>query len=313
MSHIAIKLSKTDFRGGETIRGNVVLTVDRDVPARGVRLQIHGYEKSLWHTGAGRAMATHAETSTKFEDELTLFGEPKLELGKLIRDNLEGLFSRDHYPVLAAGNYDYAFSYELPKDLPGDYESPRGDVHIRYELRAYVDIPFKVDIETSEHITVYEPFDAGDDNGKIATDNKSFPMSSEGQLAVKARLDKAAYALGDTIHLELEVDNQSKHPVDGITVCLRQIEHLAAGSNSTERTTDICELEYPDKVLVAHTSKTHSIDYKIEPTLYPTLRSGKLVQVSYQLVASFDIPWARDLHVAVPITLYEEPGKPGGA
>ena len=93
----------------------------------------------------------------------------------------------------------YAFSYDLPKALPGDYESPRGDVAIRYDLRAYVDVPFRVDIEHTERLTVYEPYEATDESASI-TDNKSFPMSADSQLVVKATLDKSAYKLGETVH-----------------------------------------------------------------------------------------------------------------
>jgi hypothetical protein len=150
MNRITIDLPKTDYRGGESIEGVVRLEIDEPLPARGVRLVLDGHEATWTRTGTGRHVSTTAVTHSLFQEEITLSGAPKLEIAALLKDVVVGIFSREHFPIIAKGVYEHAFSYRLPSPLPGDYESSHGDAAIRYQLRAYVDVPLRIDLEDGQ-------------------------------------------------------------------------------------------------------------------------------------------------------------------
>jgi hypothetical protein len=153
MNHIVIETEKTDYTGGDLVNGHFTVHLDEAVPARGIRVRFHGYEKALWTSGTGKNRTTHSQTRHFFNDEVTVFGQEKLSLSELLADAVSGIFSKDRYEILQPGTYEYDFSYTLPFDLPGDFEYRRS--RIAYEINAYVDIPLKIDISATQNLTIY--------------------------------------------------------------------------------------------------------------------------------------------------------------
>ena len=69
MNRITIETEKTDYTGGDVVNGRCSVTIEQALPARGIRIRYHGYERSSWTTGSGKNRRTHTETRTFFDDE----------------------------------------------------------------------------------------------------------------------------------------------------------------------------------------------------------------------------------------------------
>ena len=319
-NEILIHLDKTDFVGGEFIEGELELKVDTAIPVRGVRILFHGFEKSYWTTGSGkvrtsasgRNRAIHSETRDLFKQEVTLFGDPPLDAGALISDSFTGLFSSGHYHTLEPGDYRYPFSCKLPERLPGDYEDDAERSRIAYLVKGYVDIPLKVDIEQTVPLTMHETHDQSAAEAVTATGDKEFAFSGDAPVKMSASLDQNLHLPGDTVNCKLTVKNKSKKKIKGVIVSLRKTESLRARDATSAKTAEIHSARYGKTTVAAGKTADIELDFTIPRNLYPTILSSELVKVEYEIDFRLDIPWAVDLHVAVPIVLLEEEGRPGG-
>jgi len=45
---------------------------------------------------------------------------------------------------------------------------------------------------------------------------------------------------------------------------------------------------------------------------YSSISSSSLVKVTHAIAINFDVPWAIDLNVTLPVTIVEKPGSPSG-
>lgn len=319
-NRILIHLNKTDFTGGEIIEGELEVQIDTAIPVRAVRVLLHGYEQSYWSRGSGRIRSsgtgrhrqTYSETLDLFREEMTLFGDPPLDAAALISDSVTGLFTSGHYHTLKPGNYRYPFSYTLPEHLPGDYDDEADRSKIEYRVKGYLDIPLKIDIEKTVPLTVYENIEQSAEQALSASNDKTFVFESTTAFEARITLDKNIYFPGDTANCRLRVVNQSKKDVQAVAISLQKRESLHAQDSSTFNSGKIHTQNYDNSSIVAGETKEIEVQFSIPNNLYPTILSGKLVQVEYQIVATLDIPWAIDLDIEVPIVLLEEAGRPSG-
>jgi hypothetical protein len=311
VNSISLQLNKTDFKGGETIEGQLELSIEESIPARGIRIVFHGWELARWSRGAGKSRRTYSEKNMLFEEELTLHGQPKLTVGDLIKDSLSGLFAKDKYELIAPGRYCYPFSYALPPTLPGDYKSP-GSSEIRYKIKGYVDIPLKFDLEAVQDLTVYEVYQPEHVAPVSASNTKSFLFDSGATLSVKASLDRNIFFVGETVSPILEIDNQSSKPVEAVELKLRQIETLRAGDSGTTEEHEAGSEMYHQGKVDPRKLQSFQPEFAIPSDLYPSIRSGNLVKVHYELTFRLHVPWAADLRLSLPIVLLERAGAPSG-
>lgn len=311
MSKIDIELDKADFTGGDEVTGRVVLSLDEPVPARGIRAHFEGYERAHWVRGYGKNGSPSWETRTFFDEEQTLHGQPPLSSTAVIKDAIRGLFSRDEYEILEVGTHTYPFSFRLPEDLPGDYESPKAST-IRYEITAYVDIPLRIDLRTSRRLTIYESYDRDKVLPVHAEASKSFLLHDDAQLDVSLRLDRNMFHPGDPVRVVAEVRNGSPKRLERLRLILVQIEDLRAQERSTQDRFEmpLAEVEAP------HQEKNEAREVIITGTipddLYASIASSELVRLSYALLLRVDVAWGADLSVELPIVLLEEAGMPSG-
>jgi hypothetical protein len=311
VNSISLQLSKTDFKGGETVEGQLELSIEESIPARGVRVFLQGWELARWSTGTGKSRRTYSERNTLFEEELTLHGQPKLTVGDLIKDSLVGFFAKDKYEQIAPGQHSYPFSYTLPLILPGDYKSP-GRSEIRYRIRGYVDVPLKFDLEAVQDLTVYEVFQPENVIPLSASNTKSFLFDSGAALSVKASLIRNVFFLGETVSPILEINNQSSKPVEAVELKLRQIETLRADDTGTTEEYEAASEMYREGKVDPGKIESFEPEFAIPSDLYPSIRSGSLVKVNYELTFRLHVPWAADLRLSLPIVLLERAGAPSG-
>jgi hypothetical protein len=313
MNQITIELKQRDFTGGETIEGAVIVALDQPLPVRGVRVSFTGYEKSYWSTGSGKNRHTHSEQQYFFQDEFTLFGKPKLTLGELIGDSVQAIFSKDNYEQHPAGVHHYPFTYTLPTNLPGDYDSPMTHSEIKYLVNAEVDLPLKLDLCAAQEITVYERRDFADQQPVIVSGEKSFLFNSQAGLTMAVTLPKSKFFLGESTTCRVNIENRSdKREIKSLEIALEQTEQLVANARQTSRSMKVGAATFSDCVIPPNQPSSFELPYQIPSDLYADIRGGRLVTVSHELVATLEIPWAVDLVVKVPVELLEIAGSPGG-
>ncbi len=306
MHQISISLDKTDYTGGDTVTGKLVLTLEQPILVRGVRLRFHGYERAFWTSGVERGGPALAETKDYFDDELTVFGEPSMGLEQTMADAIKGLFSNEHYSTLDAGLHEYAFQYQLPADLPPDFDAGT-PTEIAYTITGFADIPLRIDLSCTRRLTIYQSHREDDIHPVSTTADKSF-MLSDGEVSVGGTVDRNIFFPGDTVSGTATIGNDTDKAVDALIVSLRRTVEMQAGGLTHERTSqvELLRLEHPE------TAAAIPIETALPDRVYCSVTTGALVNVRYDIVFHLDIPWAIDLEATAPITVVERAGVPSG-
>ncbi len=308
MNEITIELNKKEFAGGETIEGRVLVRLDQDTPLRGIRLMLQGYEHASWREGSGKHRHTHSETRSFFDEEITLQGRPRLGLGELLADSFKGVFSKDAYEVLRAGNYTYPFIYVLPPNLPGDYESSLTDSRIRYGVKAQVDLPLKFDLKAEQLLAVREPGDVAAVQALTERRTKKFLFDPDSLFEAEVHLERDTFQPGEVLHCQLKVMNRAPNKeVRAVTLILRQLETAFADGHTHTGETEITRARFDECRFPFQQCTTAALDLVIPDDLYPTIARATLVKVGYELDVRLDIPWAVDAKLSVPIKLVNAP------
>ncbi len=308
MNEITIELNKKQFSGGETVAGRVLVQLDQDTPLRGIRLMLRGYEQSSWREGSGKTRHTHSQTRTFFDEEITLHGRPRLKFGELLADSFKGAFSKESYESLPAGNYCYPFSYQLPAELPGDYESSVTGSGIHYGVKAQVDLPLKFDLKAEQRLYIQEPAGAAATQEVTGRETKKFLFDSDSQIEAAVHLEKNTFQPGEALHCQLEVMNRAPNKeVRAATLRLRQLETAFADGRTHQGETEIARARFDDCRFPFQQCQTADLELPIPEDVYPSIAKATLVKVDYELEVKLDIPWAIDLKVSVPIKLINAP------
>jgi hypothetical protein len=304
MNEIKIDIPKPELAAGERIEGSVLVQLDQDTPLRGIRLTFKGYEKASWREGGGKHRHTHSQTNVFFDEEVTLYGKPRLGLGELIADSFSGVFSKENYELLRAGSYQYPFSYVLPTRLPGDYESAFTNSCIYYGLKAQMDLPLKFDLKAELPLTIYEPIASTQPQPITLRNSKEFLLDSDSVIEVAVHLDRDKFQVGETLECKLEVMNRApRKEIRAVTLALRQVETLLAQGRTHQSQAEINSVSFPDCRFPLKDRTVVPLGYSIPEDLYPTICCAELVKLNYELLIRLDIPWAVDAKLAVPLTL----------
>lgn len=310
MNEITIEINKQDFAGGETIVGEVIVQLDQDTPLRGIRLLLKGYEESSWREGSGKHRHTHSEKHDFFDQEITLQGRPRLGLAELVTDSFKAAFSIESYDLLHAGIYRYPFTFVLPPDLPGDYESSLSNSRICYCTKAQVDLPLKLDLDVERSLTVYEPANTAPVQPVTQRHTKKFLFDSDALVEVTVHLDKDIFFVGEELNCHLEVMNRApEKEIRAATFVLRQLETAYAQGRTHEEQAEITRTRFEEGRVLPNQQATMDLKMSIPSDLYPTIAHSSLVKLDYELLVTLDIPWAVDAKFSVPLKLVRAQGK----
>jgi hypothetical protein len=145
--NINITVQKTDYAPGDTISGNVVLTLKKPVQAREVSISLIG---TAWVT-------TYSGTTTS--SGLGITGGGGITFGgrrsssswnerKRVYDFKQQLDSEKEY----SGGREYPFELKIPADILG--MNPEMTGRIKWSLLAKLDIPRGQDISKNVEVTI---------------------------------------------------------------------------------------------------------------------------------------------------------------
>jgi hypothetical protein len=128
---------------------------------------------------------------------------------------------------IQAGTHRYNFEYQLPPTLPASFEASEG--HIRYNIEACLDIPWKFDKETKLHFTVARNDNLNEYPGlrnpcsvkEVDRGICCFPISHP--LAVTVSIPCGGFTPGQTIPVTIHCDKKSKVQVNKVRYCLNRV------------------------------------------------------------------------------------------
>jgi len=267
----------------------VKMTIEKPIKGSELKLSLKGFEK----TYIENTVTVDDNTQTQvFKDDKTFFKET-LPLADF-----------KHYPEIPVGSWDYAFRYQLPKDLPSVYsrdlkEGDGDDVKaaIVYKAKAFIDMHGS-DIKEKTHFIISEPVTK--ELKEIKEEgHKSFTFS-RGKLYLTVKIEKNVFVPGEHFKIHAHVKNESGKSVDFVKVKLQEDLHVKAEHFKKSYNRELYREKWDG---VKEKSEKHlELDFHIKDKIQPSTH-GHLVQCDYHLDIECDVPWAGDLEVHPKITI----------
>ncbi|KAE8736843.1 hypothetical protein FOCC_FOCC017701 [Frankliniella occidentalis] len=282
---------------GETVTGRVDLHVDKPQRVRAVSIVFKGEANVRWSerhsTGTGKNRTTSRRTysahDTYFSNKIYFVGGDSGEI------------------TLSPGDYVYAFQCLLPHSLPNSFEGEHG--HIRYTARAIMHRPWKFDHAARAAFTLVAPLDLNMiPQAKVPIDMESSKhfcclWCKSGPLTMIVRVPNGGYVPGQTIPVEIQVDNASTTEVQNIRGTLSQNLKWHATSKTKTTRRRMVDLVF-DSPVKGHDSKIFLQTILVPPVPPSYLQNCRIIDLEYYLTVTARFGSAHlDLEIRAPIVI----------
>ena len=308
---------------GSIIEGTVVLHLTYPRETLGIMIALRGESYAYW---------TGWENTIRGNRSYVYRSNHKCgSSNKIIDDLVLQLFGNNcTMEQIAAGKHEFPFRLQLPSDmvLPRSYTydrptsgSPTG--YIKYTLEASLlhsqneAYTTHVDVPVNEVVHINLPH-LSSPCQMSKTKTGCFLCCNFGPLTLSVKTDRGGYCPGDSIHISMEVRNDSSRRITAVQAILKQ--------RAIFRGRDYHVRDYHAQNIEVYTSKSKVIqiieDFDIgtnreiynwvnkplvipatDPIVVPTITSCKNLEVSYALIVSLIIRHARNLRVEIPIII----------
>lgn len=308
--HIELNSKREVYTPGTTVEGSIVLEASKMEKIRDMKIVFSGEARTFWtvvvsnHTSS--TIYLYSDTEVFFRTMRVLRSSDDDECGQ----------------VLTAGVHKFPFEFQLPTDgCPSSFQSEAlGEGSIRYWLTATISQPTSTATSTVERdIIVNEIVD-------INLPHLIQPLSSSnektvcclwcasGPISLSVTTDRRGYSTGESIAISIKAKNSSRRRVSVVRASLKQKATLYAKgrtyacSQPAERVEEklIQRIERPG-IEPGSTCTWVNEPLIIPLTTTPTISSCRIVKLSYTLTVTLAIPYAKDLHVKIPITVGNVP------
>lgn len=325
---IYIATEKPVYCAGETVTGNIYLNITSpegfDIGKKGLELELEGYEKTEWEE----------HYKERVEDGEYENGRTKYRSVSRTREHKQKMnFMEFTYPIahfdgrIGPGQYAFPFAIDLPPNLPGNFKEKGHKGLDKYEAKVYYRLEAELDaakgwfgpsdLECEAKLVIHSMLQQ--QIQPVRVDKAANVMfcccCDKGEVRMSCHFDKNCYVPGEVCQIVCEVENNSESEITCIrTVLFRQLTLYAKGKRMT-KTDTIRREKFPgvavkrdaDGNLVMGDKEIRQLSINLQDDKHGKLQpetKGRLVQCRYWIEVECDIPWAPDIEITLPITIY---------
>jgi len=224
---------------------------------------------------------------------------------------------------LSAGRNEWPFTFRIPKFLPPSVWCCEQKAKIEYLVTAYLDSPWDKTLSCAKSINVGISKEVWlSMNSEVISrppvkQSKMYLLrgpsnsSRKQTLNVEASSTSSFVYFGDSVAVNVSIDNNSGRNVNGLRLKLKQV--IKTGNRETKKRT-IVERSYCEKLVFPIRQKCWNglIELLLPPEnlkmattlgLLPTVSNSKLVNVNYFLSLTARVSAGGDVKVRIPITI----------
>jgi hypothetical protein len=228
----SICLGKSNFKAGETVRGKLLVSTNKDIKARNIGFLVEGKEEALivgqkkyYQFSRGmHSFGREIEEDAPYSVSDTFFKE---DLSAVILSNTSFITRLDKEITIIKGKHEIPFEFAVPSNTLSSYYGKIA--WIKYTARVIVDKKLKGDLNKSISFDVI-------DAGILSENFSSGPIFVTGRnnkgLEVRLDVDKSVYKRGDLIKGGINIQNADQD-IREIKVILTAKEYATA-SGKTE-------------------------------------------------------------------------------
>ncbi|KAL0870780.1 hypothetical protein ABMA27_005711 [Loxostege sticticalis] len=279
---IILDSSTGAYYAGQDVNGRVVFELTKRKKVRGIYVKIKGFCSVHWTTQESRRRNDRTEHYTVNHDSHEEYFNVKTYVlgGKNAEHNLE------------PGKHEYLFNFQIPQNVPSSFEGQYG--HVRYELKAVADRPFKIDQEIHHPLRVMEPLDLNQENCKDPVEFE-FDQSyccwcmSAGSSHTLVKMPVTGYCPGQTIPLEVSCNNTSTVEVDAIKFAIKKhTEYRAVDAPGTKYEADTI-LEVRKGPIPGNTERNWTVELEVPEMDIYNLNSCSYIDIRYIFKVTIEV------------------------
>ncbi|XP_062550746.1 arrestin domain-containing protein 17-like [Armigeres subalbatus] len=266
------------FFAGQTLTGQVEITLPKAKKVKSVFLKITGQSSVRWSESVGTGTSVHYTAREEYVSHLEKFveGEGKEEV------------------ELVEGTHKYKFSYKLPKDCPTSFEGDFG--YIRYTVRIVFERPWKYDLTYKIAFTVVNQLDLNKISPplNVATVQENLKQFSCGPcrsapMIMTVCIPMTGYVPGQLISVVVDIMNKSKKDISEVKIKLRrQVKYFSQSSSGRSKSVLSTLVKFQCSGVDRNKSAGYERRLLIPPE--PPSRSTSIIQIEYLIEVVAKIP-----------------------
>eukprot|EP01120_Amphizonella_sp_Union-15-10_P010104 TRINITY_DN3999_c0_g1_i1.p1 TRINITY_DN3999_c0_g1~~TRINITY_DN3999_c0_g1_i1.p1 ORF type:complete len:391 (-),score=58.50 TRINITY_DN3999_c0_g1_i1:58-1230(-) len=321
-NHLFLGFDYPSYVPGRKVEGVVVLVVQVPIKVKSVSIRWQGNEFVSWFQGVRYQNEVTASTNM-FEQVQVLW--------PTINDPSEKDLEEEP-KIIVPGTYTYKFSWDLPTNLPSNYEERDADKfyvmasnslipktfgknksYIRYVATAFVDIipderekeSSKPKLEYTSYFRVIEMFDPKIiiQPPRVVQGTKSFLMGGD---PLKAKISVANAGVlfsGQRIALNLSVDNKSSRDINSVLLHLEEHTSFTVESECLSRKNVVIHAQIPESKIPANSVFNRDLMMDTPRQLPCSILSGKFIKRQYELIVELVASMGTNLQLRSPLVL----------
>ncbi|KAE9548481.1 hypothetical protein FO519_008311 [Halicephalobus sp. NKZ332] len=275
MSDIQIVLEprRPFYFPGDTISGHVLVTLPKEKKVNEICLEANGRAHVVFWHGNGDDRHCYKGEKIYLRGNVTLWQKNKAKGEK----------------YLPGGTQKYPFSLGVPYNCAPSLEGTHG--HIRYKLKARLDLPWALDKSCEQEILVVAPINLSCDpiytRPHVAHIHKNNAFTPSNTLQATVTIPRAAWVTSETIPVHVSVTNNSSNDVTGIEVAIIKREAFTGKDYRSHcPVTEQCVKKVYSSRAQVHipslTSSQTQVDVRVPANLI-TLTTCSVISMSYEI------------------------------
>jgi len=332
---VYVQTDRPDYVSGQDVKGNAYVNIVSPISCNGIFLTLEGTERTHWSERKSRQIpdGTNEDGSTRYQTEYYTEehrGDHVIIRQRSMLYNLGG-------QALNPGQYTFPFTFRLPTGIPGSFiqgnwadgimmkgwnsggwgedskeEFVRGIVSYTLEVEADAKEWFG-DVKHRQPLTIYPALQT---EIKAVKESKTANVMvccciDKGSATMTVYFDKNCYVPGEMCRIICEAKNDSEVDFEAIKVKVkRQLTLRGTGGHQYNNVTELVREKFEG--VKAKTDATGAAARNVPVTLVdqkglgafvPETR-GHLIECKYWAEVEFDIPYAPDIEIRLPLTIY---------
>jgi hypothetical protein len=291
MADFDLSLERNQYAAGETAKGALVISAEKDFKVRGFEFSVSGEER----VEIKLEDSTYKESNIFFSKDLSHFLN---SIGTKVGDDDSIMLE------VAGGNWKVPFEFTIPVYALESYEGVY--VKIIYKIKAAVNRAWREDVDANlsftvfNHKTQYMKFERAITE-EIIEKRESEEIIEKRESPVRLELeeeeedDNNTFSPGETIRGKITIENSKTLNIRKIEVILGAIEFVQA--QGVKKRTEI-HPKYKEKIEWNEAGdNTSTVPFEMHiPKEIKRSYLGECSEYYWLLEAKLDIPWSDDLY-----------------
>ncbi len=293
--NLELALDKTKYQAGETVRGKLVMSADKDIKARSFHFIAEGKEKTKiiksepYTSSDSQGNSTQSYSNVTYTDS-NLFFSTNLEYFLSQSSKPSIITNTDNGIILHKGSTEIPFEFPLPNNALSSYSGRNASID--YEVKATIDKKLRSDTNAS---TSFDVISITKENNNYPTNSKIYSSnkSSKG-LYINLVMSKNIYKIEDTIEGTIFIGKPKPNSTTTTTIRSIKIKLIATEYATASKRDETSVIQsYDNEITNWKENEETPFEIKI-PEVNKRYRS-KLSELYWEIKATVDIPLEKDL------------------